>query len=232
MNSIHPSAQLIGEVSLGTGNVIGPLVVVVGPVTIGDNNWIGTGAVIGGPPEVRDWEHPQDALNLSSGNGIVIGNGNIIREYVQIHQGWQGVTRIEDDVFLMNQSYVAHDCTVEKRSTLAANVLLGGHVRIGADANLGLGSMVHQRRYIGAGAMIGMGSVVTRDVPPFAKAYGNPARVRGANTVGMKRAGIPEEAIALTASTYGRTFDRALSALDGQSGIDQALAAWRLHAAS
>jgi UDP-N-acetylglucosamine acyltransferase len=37
--------------------------------------------------------------------------------------------------------------------------------------------------------MVGMGSVVTRDIPPFAKAFGNPARVRGVNVVGMTRMG-------------------------------------------
>jgi UDP-N-acetylglucosamine acyltransferase len=32
--------------------------------------------------------------------------------------------------------------------------------------------------------------VVTRDVPPFAKSFGNPARVQGVNTVGMTRQGL------------------------------------------
>jgi UDP-N-acetylglucosamine acyltransferase len=69
-------------------------------------------------------------------------------------------------------------------------VLLAGHVRVGNAANLGLGASVHQGRYVGAGVMLGMSSVVTRDIPPFAKAYGSPARVVGANVVGMRRGGI------------------------------------------
>lgn len=227
MNSVHPTAQLIGDVSLGTGNMIGPSVVIVGPVTLGDNNWIGTGVVIGAPPEVRSWEHPMDADRLSSGKGISIGSGNRIREYAQIHQGWNDVTRIEDDVFVMNQSYVAHDCVLETGATLASSVLLAGHVRVGAGANLGLGSVIHQRRYIGVGAMVGMGSVVTRDVPPYAKAYGNPATVHGANTVGMERAGMGAETIAATVTAYGRSYESSLMELDTASGFDKALAAWR-----
>lgn len=229
MNSIHPTAQLIGEVTLGSGNLIGPLVVIIGPVTIGDGNWIGTGAVIGAPPEVRSWQHPMDAAGLDTGKGIVIGDRNVIREYVQIHQGWHDITRVGNDVFLMNQSYIAHDCTVEDRATLASSVLLAGHVRVGVGANLGLGSSVHQRCYIAEGAMVGMGSVVTRNVPPFAKAYGNPARVHGANVVGMERAEIPAGTIGAAVSTYALPFDDALESLVGATGLERALAGWLRH---
>lgn len=229
MNSIHPTAQLIGEVSLGSGNLIGPLVVIIGPVTIGDGNWIGTGAVIGAPPEVRSWQHPMDAGELDTGKGIVIGDRNVIREYVQIHQGWHDITRVGNDVFLMNQSYIAHDCTVEDRATLASSVLLAGHVRVGEGANLGLGSSVHQRCYIAEGAMVGMGSVVTRNVPPFAKAYGNPAKVHGANVVGMERAQIPAATIGAAVSAYALPFDAALTSLVGAIGMERALAGWLRH---
>lgn len=232
MNSIHPTAQIIGNVSLGTGNTIGPCAVIIGPVALGDGNWIGTGSVIGAPPEVRSWEHPSDALNPSSGNGIHIGNNNVIREYAQIHQGWHDQTRIGNDGFIMNQCYVAHDCTVEDGATLASSVLLGGHVRIGAGANLGLGTSVHQRRYVGPGAMVGMGSVVTRDIPPFAKAYGNPARVASANRVGMERSGIPSATIGAIESAYGSVFDESLEGLEGLDGFADALAAWRAYAQS
>ncbi|TFC01245.1 UDP-N-acetylglucosamine acyltransferase [Cryobacterium mannosilyticum] len=232
MNSIHSTAQLIGEVALGSGNMIGPLVVIIGPVTIGDGNWIGTGAVIGAPPEVRSWQHPMDSASLDTGKGIVIGDRNVIREYVQIHQGWHEKTSLGNDVFLMNQSYVAHDCTIEDRATLASSVLLAGHVRIGEGANLGLGSSVHQRCYVADGAMIGMGSVVTRNIPPFAKAYGNPARVVGANTIGMQRAHFPEETIAATAAEYGSAFDTDLKTLSGLPGIAGAIGSWRSHHAT
>ena len=201
-NSIHPTAQIAGDVQLGSGNTVGPFVVLTGPLVIGDDNWFGAGVVIGAPPEVRSWEHPRDAAEPSSGNGIRIGDRNVLREYAQVHQGWHGTTTIGDDAFIMNQAYIAHDCAIGDGVTLASSVLLAGHVRLGAGANLGLGTAVHQRRYIGRGAMVGMGSVVTRDVPPYAKAYGNPARVHDANTVGMERAGIEEELVAAAAALY------------------------------
>lgn len=229
MNSIHPSAQLIGDVSLGTGNTIASHVVIVGPVTIGNDNWIGTGVVIGAPPEVRSWPHPEDALTPTSGNGIVIGDRNVVREYAQIHQGWRGITRIGNDVFIMNQSYVAHDCSVEDNATLASSVLLAGHVTVGAGANLGLGTSVHQYLYVGEGAMVGMASAITRNVPPFAKIYGNPARVHGANTVGMERAGMPLETIAAATAAFSAPYELTLSSLDGAIGLAASLAAWRTH---
>ncbi|GAB3126822.1 acyl-ACP--UDP-N- acetylglucosamine O-acyltransferase [Glaciibacter psychrotolerans] len=229
MNSVHPSAQLIGDVVLGSGNTIGPLAVIIGPVTVGNDNWFGTGTIIGAPPEVRGWEHPKEASRLSSGNGIVIGSGNVVREYVQIHQGWQGTTRLGDNIFLMNQSYVAHDCTIEDGATLASSVLLAGHVVIGAGANLGMGASVHQRRYVGEGSMVGMGSVVTRNVLPFAKAFGNPAHVRGCNSIAMERAGFSAESIALAVDAF-RTAPRAAEGiLRTIPGFESSLVAWERH---
>jgi acetyltransferase-like isoleucine patch superfamily enzyme len=45
------------------------------------------------------------------------------------------------------------------------------------DADLGVGAIVLPGVRIGRGAQIGAGAVVTRDVPPYAVAAGNPARV-------------------------------------------------------
>lgn len=205
-NTIHPTAIISGNVQLGSGNTIGPFVVITGPVTIGDGNWIGAGAVIGAPSEVRGATHPT-VFDEPAGNGVVIGDRNTIREAVQVHQGWAGVTTLGDDLFLMNQSYVAHDCTVGDRVTMASSALLAGHVVVNDGANLGLGAVVHQRRRIGAGVMIGMGSVVTRDVPPFTKAFGNPVRIRGVNRVGMERGGVPETAIAFLEQRIDRLDD-------------------------
>lgn len=191
MNQIHPSATVSSSAVLGSGNVIGPNAVIHPGVHLGDGNWVGAGAVLGAPPEVRSFPHPK-APGDSYGCGLRIGSDNVIREGAQIHQGSQKATVVGDGAFIMNQVYVAHDCELGDAVTLASSVLLAGHVVVGARSNLGLGTKVHQFRSIGRGAMVGMGSVVTADLPAFAKAYGVPARVAGANVVGMQRSGIDE----------------------------------------
>jgi UDP-N-acetylglucosamine acyltransferase len=202
MNSIHSSAVVAAEVELGEGNVIGPGVVLLGPLTVGDGNWFGAHTVIGAPAEIRGIDHGAAWDGQTVGTGITIGNGNVFREYVTIHQGHYDRTVVGDDCYLMNKVYIGHDGHLGDGVTMASSVTCGGHVHVGSGANLGMNTVVHQRRRIGPGAMVGMGSVVTRDLPPYAKAYGNPCRVRGANTVGMERSGLPVEAVQFVASAY------------------------------
>lgn len=191
MNRIHPTAIIADGVQLGDENDIGPFAILNSGVVLGSRNWIGAGVVLGAPPEIRSFAHPRDN-DRSFGAGVVVGSDNVFREYSQIHQGSAEPTRVGDGTFIMNQVYIAHDCALSDGVTLASSVLLAGHVRVEARANLGLGTKVHQFRVVGAGAMVGMGSVVTTDVPAFAKAYGVPARVVGANVVGMQRSGVSE----------------------------------------
>ena len=120
---------------------------------------------------------------------MTIGSGNVFREFVTVHQGHYDTTVIGSACYFMNKVYIGHDGRVGDGITMASSATLGGHVHVGDGANIGMNTVVHQRRVIGPGAMVGMGSVVTRDVPPFAKAYGNPCRVRGVNAVGMAVAG-------------------------------------------
>jgi UDP-N-acetylglucosamine acyltransferase len=107
--------------------------------------------------------------------------------------------------------------------TMASSTTLGGHVRVGNGANLGMGTIVHQRRVIGPTAMVGMGSVVTRDIVPFALAYGNPCRVHRANTVGMQRAGVAAEVIEQVDAAY-RAGD--MRRIDGDASLARAWDWW------
>jgi UDP-N-acetylglucosamine acyltransferase len=202
MNTIHPTAIVGDGVELGDGNVIGPYAVLFGPLTLGDGNWIGPGACLGGPPEVRGFEHVAQWEQAGDGAGLRIGHRNVIREQTVVHQGWKSTTVVGDDCFIMNKTYIAHDTVLGDGVTLASTVTMGGHVHVGDGANVGLGAVVHQRRVVAPGAMVGMGSVVTRDIPPFALAYGNPALVRGANAVGMSRLGLGEGTIEEVRAAY------------------------------
>lgn len=228
VNTIHPTAVIGPQVELGSGNTVGPHAVLHGPLTIGDDNWIGPSVVLGTPPEVRGFDHG-GWENPGHGAGLVIGDRNVLREFGTVHSGWRAPTRVGDDCFIMNKVYIGHDGRIGSGATMAAGVNLGGHVTVGEGANLGLGSQVHQRRVIGPGAMVGMGSIVTHDVLPFAKSYGNPARLVAANVFRLRALGWSEDAISQLDDRYRRMAQGLVPAgdLDGLPGaFDPALLWW------
>jgi len=195
MNQIHPTAIIDPSVRLGSGNKIGPFAVILGDTTIGDDNWIGPHVAIGTPAQMRNGPHPISWADELSVAAIEIGNGNVIREFATVHAGTTNTTRIANDCYFMTQAHVPHDAQIESGVTLSNSAQLGGHTIVQKGANIGLGAVVHQRSLIGSYAMVGMGSVVTKAILPFGMAYGSPARIRGANVIGMKRVKIDDELI-------------------------------------
>ncbi|GAA2989416.1 DapH/DapD/GlmU-related protein [Actinokineospora diospyrosa] len=203
MSKIHPTAVIGAGVELGENVSIGPNTIILGPAVIGDDCWIGPGCVIGTPPEITGATHNGDWDSAASEfTGVRIGARTVVRELTTIHQGSYRPTTIGSDCWLLNRVYVAHDSLIGDRVTLSAGVSLGGHFQVGAGANLGMNVAGHQRRLVGPGAMVGMGAAITRDVPPFAKAFGNPVRLRGVNSVGMSRSGVDDDAIATLTAAY------------------------------
>jgi UDP-N-acetylglucosamine acyltransferase len=201
-NQVHDTAIIGPGVELGDGNVIGPYAVITGPCRIGDRNWIGAHAVIGAAPEIRGHDQGLPWGGETEDLGVEIGDDSIVREFSTVHRGTQRRTGIGSRCFVMNKVHFGHDAVIGDDVTLAVSTILGGHVDVGAGANLGLACVLHQRRIVGPGAMVGMGAVVTRDVPPYAKAFGAPARIRGVNEVGMDRRGISADDIAAVAERY------------------------------
>jgi UDP-N-acetylglucosamine acyltransferase len=212
MARVHPTAVIGPDVQLGERVAVGPHAVLLGRCRIGDDCWLGPGVIIGTPPEVASLPHEagwsgaetEDDVDVADLPGVVIGTGTVLRELTMVHRGWQHQTRIGANCYLMNKVYIAHDGRIADGVTMASTATLGGHVRVGPRANLGMGATVHQRRVVGPGAMVGMGAVVSRDVPPFGTVFGNPARLQGVNSVGMARAGLTEDTIDLVRSAYER----------------------------
>lgn len=207
MTHVHPTAVIGPDVQLGERVAVGPHAVLLGNCRVGDDCWIGPGVIVGTPPEVASVTHEtgwsEDGRDPGL-PGVVIGPRTVLRELTMVHRGWKRDTEVGADCFVMNKVYIAHDCHIDDNVTMASTATLGGHVRVGPRANLGMGATVHQFRMVGPGAMVGMGSVVSRDVPPFCTVFGNPARVRGVNRVGMSRAGIAEDTIDAVLAAYQR----------------------------
>lgn len=116
-------------------------------------------------------------------NDVVIGNRVTIKAGVQL---WDGI-RIEDDVFIGPNASLLNDKF--PRTKQYPDEYKG--VTICKGASVGANATVMPGVVIGSCAMIGAGAVVTKDVPPNAIVYGNPARIEGYIDTTLKEELIP-----------------------------------------
>lgn len=199
---LHPTAEVHPSAELGRGVEIGPYVVIGPDVVIGDNTRIESHAVI------QQWTRigrncvvktaaflggePQDHKYKGEQSFLIIGDNNIIREFVTIHRatGEGESTVIGDDNLLMAYCHIGHNCKIGNHITMANMVGISGHVQVEDRVVFGGMVGVHQYTRIGRLAMIGGMSKVVQDVPPFMMVDGRPAHVYDLNVVGCRRAGI------------------------------------------
>lgn len=204
---VHPSAIVDPSAEVGAGVEIGPFSIVGPDCRLGDGCVlaarvtlerdvilapgvkVGTGSVIGG--------EPQDLKFRGERTTVEIGEGTVIREYSTINRGTAHSLRtvIGREAFIMSYVHVAHDCRIGDGVILANAVQLAGHVDIEDKAILSGLSAVHQFVRIGRHAFIGGCSRVSKDIPPFIKAVGNPVQLYGLNTVGLQRSGFSDESV-------------------------------------
>ncbi len=141
---------------------------------------------------------PQDKKYRGEPTRLVVGDRNVIRECVTLNRGTtkdEGVTIIGSDNLFMAYAHVAHDCRVGSHCVLANTATLGGHVHLGDWVIMGGFSGVHQFCKVGAHAFIANNAAVTRDVPPYVMAVGQPAAAHSVNAEGLKRRGFTPEQI-------------------------------------
>lgn len=199
---IHPAAFVDPGARLGAGVEIGPGAVVGADVEIGDGCSIGAHAVITGPTRIgrgnRIHPHavlggdPQDKKFAGERTELVIGDGNVIREFCTLNRGTGnggGVTRIGDDNWLLAYVHVAHDCQVGSHCIFSNNAALAGHVTVGDHVVLAGYTLIHQFCRIGDHAFTAMGAKINADVPPYVLVGGEYAVPRGINAEGLKRRG-------------------------------------------
>ncbi len=206
---IYPGAEI------DESTEIGPFCVIKDRVKIGRNNKIASHVVIEGNTEIGDGNKifqfasigsvPQDLKYKGEDTKLIIGNNNIIREYVTMNPGTvtgNEVTTIGSDNLFMMHVHVAHDCIIGNKNILANNATLAGHIEIQDYVILGGLCAVHQFVRIGESALIAGGSMVVQDIPPYLVASGDRAKIYGINRIGLERRGFPKEDIEKIKNAY------------------------------
>ena len=188
---VGPYAVIGADIELEAGVEIGPHVTLMGRTKIGSGTRISPSCVLGGDPQVLGFAGKSTAL--------LIGRDNVIREFAAIHVGSPdggGCTRIGDGNFIMNNVHIAHDCRIGSGCVLASFTAMAGHVEIEDHAVTGAFTGVHQHTRIGESSFTAANSMVSKDVPSFAKVAGDRARLIGLNTIALQRRGFGAGTIA------------------------------------
>jgi len=231
--NIHPTAMIAPDAELGEGVEVGAYAVIGPGVQVGANTRIGPHAVLEGPMRIGTenvilqfasvGSAPQDKKYKGEPTRLEIGDRNVIRECVTLNRGTtkeQGVTRIGSDNLFMAYSHVAHDCHVGNQCVLANSATLGGHVTLGDWVIMGGFSGIHQFCKVGAHAFIANNAAVTRDVPPFVMAVGQPAAAHSVNSEGLKRRGYSPEQIRSIRNAFRLLYRSGLRLADAQSQLE------------
>ncbi|NJM34572.1 MAG: N-acetyltransferase [Rhodomicrobium sp.] len=159
---IHETAIVEPGVSLGDGSSIWDNALVRGPGTtigrsciIGAKSYIAPGVAIGDRVKINGNVFVCTAVTLES--GVMVAAGTIFT----------------NDLLPRATSLILRRCEPSEadEATLPTLVCEG--------ATIGAGSIIGCDLRIGRFAMIGMGSIVTKSIPDFALAVGQPARVVG-----------------------------------------------------
>ena len=221
--NIHPTAIVSPDAHLAEGVEIGPYSIIDSDVHIGKNTIIGPHVVIKAHTDIGEGcrffqfssigEVPQDLKFKGETTRVVIGNHNVIREFVTIHRATSndiGVTMIGDHNLLMAYCHIAHNCKLGNRIIMSNAANLAGHVHVEDFAIISGMTGVHQFTRIGAHCIIGGASAVSKDIPPFVMAAGNIAKLYGLNMIGLKRRGFKEETINALKQAYKIIFRSSL----------------------
>ena len=204
MASIHPTAIVADGAQIADDAVIGPYcvvsdqavigsgtelvshVVIEGNTILGSGNRVSPFSVLGG--------RTQD-LKFKGGNpGVRIGDNNTIREYVTINAATNDddYTTVGDGCHILAYSHIAHCCRIGNGVIIVNACQIAGHVVIEDMATIEGSVGIVQFLRVGAMSYVGAMSKITKDVPPYMIAHGDPLEIRGFNRIGMERRGIDE----------------------------------------
>lgn len=205
--SKHPTAIISPRAQVADSAEIGPFCIIDDDAVIGERTVIEAHTRVWGSTRIGDDNHIYGPNSIGApaqhkgddgvGGELIIGNGNLIREFCTLHRGTAaggGKTVIGDHNWFLAYAHVAHDCIIGNHA-LFVRASLAGHVEVGDYAVLGGVTLVRQFCRIGCHAFTGRTTFLAQDLTPYTMAIGDPGATKGLNLVGLRRHGFSQEKI-------------------------------------
>lgn len=167
---IETGAQVDADVAIGSGAIIRAGTWVQRGATIADNCVIGTpgiNAYLGQDGRRRSLPHIA---------GVIIGERTSLGAGCVVTRGMLTSTTIGRDCILGNLCNIGHGTELGDNVWISTGTCVAGVARIETGATIAMGCLIRDDIRIGAHANIGMGSVVTKSVGAGVSVFGNPAR--------------------------------------------------------
>ncbi len=148
---IHKTAEVSDNAKVGAGTKIWNQAQVRENATIGKNSIIGKSSYI----DVN----------------VVIGSNVKIQNFVSVYDG----VTLKDNVFIGPSVTFTNDLYPRAKSTSRE----WSKTLVKEGASVAAGTIIICENTLGKHCMIGAGSVVTKSIPDYGLAYGNPAKLKG-----------------------------------------------------
>lgn len=123
------------------------------------------------PHTLASWLHRIRGVRIAHPHRVRI-TANVV-----IDSLYPELVEIEDDVFLTRGVVIVAHLTPTPFLRQFIGGTEFGKIRIGRGAYIGVNAIILPGVTVGEGCIVGAGSVVTKNVPPYSVAVGNPARV-------------------------------------------------------
>ena len=172
--SIHPSAIISLNTSIGNNVRIAENVVIKDGVTVGDNTFIDAGAVVGCDGLLYTVEDARISFVRHAG-GVSIGNNVVILSSAVIAKSVHGslLTTIGHNTIIGVSSTIGHEVQIANNVVISTNCVIARRARIGEGTRIGPSSVVREHVTIGEAARIHLGSIVVEDVDRGQSVSGN-----------------------------------------------------------
>lgn len=213
--TIYPFAYIEDDVEIGDGSVIYPYVSIMKGTRLGRSNKVFQNTVLGAVP--------QDFYYKGDDTSLIIGDDNTIRENVVINRATfsDGQTIIGNRNFLMEGVHISHDTKITDACVFGYGVKIAGDCEISNRVILSSGVIINPKVRIGTSSMVSSGCRISKDIPPYIVASGNPVKYGGVNNVTLVNHKVSEKVIGHIANAYRLVFHGQTSVFDAVKQIEQ-----------